>query len=60
MYIQLKEKSGNWTVSKLHWLDLANGRIVHSLAYMLAKYQGVKIYFVNITECSYVRIVILV
>lgn len=27
--------------------DLANGRTVRSLAYLLAKYQGVKIYFVS-------------
>lgn len=26
--------------------DLANGRTVRSLAYLLAKYDGVKIYFV--------------
>lgn len=26
--------------------DLANGRTVRSLAYLLAKYEGVKIYFV--------------
>lgn len=27
--------------------DLANGRTVRSLAYLLAKYQNVKIYFVS-------------
>lgn len=49
--------------------DLANGRTVRSLAYLLAKYQDVKIYFVSpdvvkmkvcIVHDSYLPIILLI